>query len=227
MTRPVKPKLLMSWSSGKDSAWALHIVQQSNAYDIVGLLTTINEAFDRVAMHGVRRALLDAQADAIGLPLWPVSLPWPCTNEQYEVRMQAALSMAQNAGVQYMAFGDLFLEDIRDYRVRMLAGSGIVPLFPIWCGREGTASLAREMLAGGLRSRLTCVDPRQLAAEFCGREFDAGLLDELPENVDPCGENGEFHTFCNTAPSFRQSIPITVGETVLRDGFVFMDLVPD
>jgi len=219
-----KPKLLLSWSSGKDSAWTLHVLREQNQYDIAGLVTTVNENFARVAMHGVREELLVAQADAVGLPLWRVPLPHPCTNVEYETRMRAVIERARATGVTHMAFGDLFLEDIRAYRVKQLAGSGIAPVFPIW-GLD-TASLARAMVRAGLRAILSCVDPKRLAPAFAGRSFDDTLLDELPPGVDPCGENGEFHSFCHAGPMFRRPITVRNGEVVERDGFVFADLLP-
>jgi uncharacterized protein (TIGR00290 family) len=218
---PVSP-ILVSWSSGKDSAWALHRLQQSGAYDIRGLLTTLNSAFDRVAMHSTRRALLEAQARAAGLPLRTVPLPWPCSNEQYEARMQEACASAVASHVEGFAFGDLFLEDVRRYREEHLAGTGLQPVFPLW-GID-TLRLAEEMIDNGLRARLVCVDPAKLPPEFAGREFDRALLRDLPPGVDPCGENGEFHTCVYAGPMFREPIPIEAGEVVERDGFVFADV---
>lgn len=212
----------LSWSSGKDSAWALHLLRQSTEFEVVGLLTTINQVADRVAMHAVRSELLRAQADAAGLPLFPVHIPSPCSNAEYEAAMAGAVERARADGVSAMAFGDLFLEDIRDYRVAKLNGSGISATFPIW--GVPTPLLAREMLTAGLRARLTCVDPRQLPARYAGREFDPALLDELPASVDPCGEHGEFHTFAYAGPMFERSVPIQSGIVVERDGFVFADL---
>ncbi|MFL5306899.1 MAG: ATP-binding protein [Polyangia bacterium] len=217
-------KTLLAWSSGKDSAWSLHVLRAAGEAEVVGLLTTINEAFDRVAMHAVRTELLRAQAAAAGLPLWTVPIPWPCSNAQYEAAMAAALERARRDGIEAVAFGDLFLEDIRRYREERMAPTGLKPLFPLW-GRP-TAPLAREMIAGGLRARLTCVDPRNLDARFAGRDFDAALLAELPATVDPCGERGEFHTFAYEGPMFAGPIAIRSGEVVTRDGFVFADLVP-
>jgi uncharacterized protein (TIGR00290 family) len=219
-----RPRLLLSWSSGKDSAWTLARLRAEGRFEIVGLVTTLNEQFARVAMHGVRAALLGQQAEAAGVPLWPVPLPHPCPNEEYEARMRALIARAQAAGVTHMAFGDLFLEDVRAYRERMLAGSGIEPVFPLW--GSDTRALAREMVAGGLRAVLTCVDPRKLDGAFAGRAFDAQLLADLPPGVDPCGENGEFHSFCFAGPMFRHTIDIDVGERVERDGFLFADLTP-
>ena len=217
-------KTLLSWSSGKDAAWALHVLRQMGQVEVVGLLTTTNAAFDRVAMHGVRETLLEAQAEAAGLPLWKVPLPWPCPNEAYEALMAQACARAVSEGIEAMAFGDLFLEDVRDYRIQKLAGTGLTPLFPLW-GRE-TGALAGEMVAGGPKAVLTCVDPRVLDAAFAGRDFDGRLLAELPSSVDPCGERGEFHTFVSDGPMFRAPIPVGRGEVVERDGFIFADLVP-
>jgi uncharacterized protein (TIGR00290 family) len=223
---PVKPKVLLSWSSGKDSAWALHTLRQRAEVEIVGLVTTLNEAFGRVAMHGVRAELVRAQADAARLPLWPIPLPWPCSNHEYETRMRAVIEKARAEGVTGFAFGDLFLADIRAYRERQLAGTGIEPLFPIWGTPADTPALARTMIDAGLRATLTCVDPKHLAPTFAGREFDARLLADLPPGVDPCGENGEFHTFCHAGPVFDRPVPVRVGEVVERDGFCFADLLP-
>jgi uncharacterized protein (TIGR00290 family) len=216
-------RVLLSWSSGKDSAWTLHQLRLQE-FEVVGLLTTFNEAADRVAMHAVRRSLVEAQAAAAGLPLLSVSLPWPCPNAEYEQRMGAAIARAREDGITHVAFGDLFLEEIRDYRIRQLAGTGIEPLFPLWGGPGDTPALARRMLDAGLRAVLTCVDPKQLAASFVGRRYDSALVAELPPGVDPCGERGEFHTFCYAGPMFRAEIPVRVGETLLRDGFWFADL---
>ncbi len=221
-----KPRTLVSWSSGKDSAWMLYQLQQHDDVEIVGLLTSFNEAADRVAMHAVRRTLVEAQAEAAGLPLWPVLLPWPCTNADYEARMAQAFAHAETAGVTHIAFGDLFLEDIRAYREQQLAGTGLQPLFPIWHPDGGTSTLAQQMVAAGLRAMLTCIDPNQLAPSFVGRTYDAALLADLPATADPCGENGEFHTFCHTGPMFAQPIPVTTGEVVHRDGFWYADVLP-
>ncbi|MFQ3591844.1 MAG: ATP-binding protein [Gemmataceae bacterium] len=222
----MRPNVLLSWSSGKDSAWALHVLRQRGEVEVVGLVTTFNEAFGRVAMHGVRLELVQAQAEAAGLPLWSVPLPWPCSNDEYETRMRQLIERAQSAGVTAFAFGDLFLEDIRAYRERQLAGTGIEPLFPLWGTADETPTLARAMIAGGLRATLACVDPRHLTSSFAGRAFDTELLADLPYGVDPCGERGEFHTFCHAGPMFQRSIPVRVGEVVERDGFVFADLLP-
>ena len=220
----VKPKALLAWSSGKDSAWSLHVLREQAEVEVAGLLTTINEAFDRVAMHAVRTELLRAQADAADLPLWPVLIPWPCSNAEYEAAMNAAMARARADGITHVAFGDLFLDDIRRYREERLAPTGIAPLFPLW--GLPTDALAHRMIAGGLRARLTCVDPKSLDARFAGREFDAALLAELPASVDPCGERGEFHTFAYDGPMLRRPVPIRAGEVVTRDGFVFADLLP-
>ncbi|HUL72665.1 MAG TPA: hypothetical protein VLT86_06160 [Vicinamibacterales bacterium] len=215
--------VLLSWSSGKDSAWALHVLRQDASVHVVALLTTFNEAVDRVAMHAVRRSVVEAQADAAGLPLWPVWIPSPCPNEVYEARMAAAMAGALRAGVTHVAFGDLFLEDVRRYREDRLAGSGVEPIFPVW--GAGTAALAREMLDAGLEAVVTCVDPRQVPAALAGRRFDAALLSDLPASADPCGERGEFHTCCVAGPMFARPLPVTTGDTVTRDGFVFCDVV--
>lgn len=220
-------RVLLSWSSGKDSAWTLHALRQQPDVEVVGLLTTLNEAADRVAMHAVRRTLVEAQALAAGLPLWPVYLPWPCSNEEYERRMSEMIVQAREAGVTHTAFGDLVLEDIRAYRIRQLSGTGIKPLFPLWKPADGTAGLARRMIQGGLKAVLTCVDPKRLAPSFVGRRYDDALLGELPATVDPCGEQGEFHTFCFDGPMFTRSIPVQVGEIVSRDGFCFADVVQE
>lgn len=218
----MKPRLWLSWSSGKDSAWTLHVLRQQDAYEIAGLLTTINATASRVAMHAVRETLLEKQAEAAGLPLIKVPIPYPCPNEAYEAAMTTAMDRAKQEKVSFMAFGDLFLEDVRNYRMEKLAPTGIDPVFPIW-GLE-TKSLAREMVAGGLRAHITCVDPKQLDPKFAGRTFDDAFLDDLPDGVDPCGENGEFHSFTYAGPMFSALIAITPGEVVERDGFVFADL---
>ncbi len=214
----------LSWSSGKDSTWTLHTLCQQGQFEVVALLTTINRAFQRVAMHAVREELLEQQAGALGLPLVKVPLPWPCSNAEYEQAMAAALALASRDGIRHIAFGDLFLRDIRRYREAKLAGTGIEPLFPLW--QLDTAHLARTMVASGLRAYLTCVDPKKLNRTFAGRLFDAKLLDELPSGIDPCGENGEFHTFAFEGPMFRYPVAVEPGEVVERDGFVFADLRP-
>lgn len=221
----MKTKILLSWSSGKDSAWTLHTLRQQPDVEIAGLLTTFNEENNRVAMHGVRMELVEKQAEAAGIPLWSVPLPFPCSNEEYEARMRIIIERARAEGVTQVAFGDLFLEDIRAYRERMMANTGIQPIFPIWRTRDDTKALAQEMLRSNLRTILTTVDPKQLPSAFAGRVYDEHLLNEFPANVDPCGENGEFHTFCFDAPIFANPILVQVGETVTRDGFVYTDLL--
>ena len=216
-------RTLLSWSSGKDSAWTLHVLRQRTDLELVGLLTTINTEFDRVAMHGTRRSVLEAQAEAAGLPLWPIPLPWPCTNEIYEQRMREACDRALREKVDTIAFGDLFLQDVRAYREKQLAGTGLEPIFPLW--EIPTPSLARDMIRGGLKAKLTCVDTKQLAASFVGRDFDAQLLDELPPTIDPCGERGEFHTCVSAGPMFTRPLQLEPGETVMRDQFAYADFV--
>ena len=217
-------RVAVSWSSGKDSAWSLHLLRGDPSIEVVALITTINEEFDRVAMHGVRRELLELQAAAAGVPLWKVQLPWPCSNEEYEARMRDVCARALQEGVQAIAFGDLFLEDIRAYRERQLAGTGLEPLFPVW--RLPTTALAHDMIAAGLRAKVTCIDPKILPRAFAGREFDESLLRDLPPGIDPCGENGEFHTAVYAGPMFHQPIHLEAGEIVERDGFVFADFLP-
>lgn len=216
-------KILLSWSGGKDSAWALHLLREAGEFEVGALLTTVNEKFRRVAIHGFRESLLDRQAELAGLPLWKVDLPFPCSNEAYEERMSVVCERAVREGFAGIAFGDLFLEDIRAYRVARLAGTGLEPVFPVW--GIPTELLARQMMAGGLRARLTCCDPRKVPAEFAGREWDAALLRELPEGVDPCGENGEFHSFCYAGPMFSGEISVAAGERVMRDGFSYAEMV--
>lgn len=215
-------RALLSWSGGKDCAWALERLRGA-PIRVEGLLTTINEQADRVAMHGVRRELVEEQARSIGIPLWTAPLPWPCPNGRYEQVMGEMCRRAVDAGIEVVVFGDLFLRDIRAYRERMLAGTGLEPVFPLW--DLPTASLAREMIAGGLRARLACIDRRVLDASFAGREFDAGLLTDLPPGVDPCGENGEFHTFVYDGPMFRQPVVIETGAVHEDSDFTFSDLL--
>jgi uncharacterized protein (TIGR00290 family) len=220
----MKKKVLLSWSSGKDSAWALHVLRQQDRYEIAGLLTTINSAFDRVAMHGTRRALVEMQAEAAGLPLVATPLPWPCSNVDYELAMQRVCDQALAQGITAIAFGDLFLADVRAYRERQLHGTGLEPLFPIWgCP---TDELARNMVASGLRAKVVCVDPKQLSPSFVGRDFDQSFLDDLPTAVDPCGEQGEFHSFVFAGPMFSRELAIVTGKKVERDGFWFCDVLP-
>jgi uncharacterized protein (TIGR00290 family) len=214
----------LAWSSGKDSAWALHTARQDREFDVVALLTTVNRTHERVAMHAVRESLLEMQAAAAGLPLVKVPIPSPCPNEIYEQAMSDAMARAKSEGICHIIFGDLFLEDVRAYRKKHLALCGMKPVFPLW-GRN-TRQLADQMIAGGLSAYLTCVDPRHLDRSFAGRRFDQELLADLPRDVDPCGENGEFHTFANAGPMFRTRLPVAVGEIVERDGFTFADLLP-
>lgn len=220
-----KKKILMSWSSGKDSAWALNLLRQDRDIDVVALLTTFNEEAGRVAMHGVRHRIVELQAHAAGLPLIAVDLPYPCSNAEYEVAMSSALDNAVDRyDVEAVAFGDLHLEDVRAYREKQLSMTGLDPLFPLW--GHPTDALAREMIAGGLRAIITCVDPKQMPSAFAGADFDAALLDTLPAGVDPCGENGEFHTVVTAGPVFEVPLDVVVGDVVARDGFVFADVLP-
>ena len=216
-------KTLLSWSSGKDSAWALHILRRRSDIDVAALVTTFNSSADRVAMHAVRRELVLAQAEAAGLPLWQVELPWPCSNAEYESRMSDLCRRAAAEHIAAFAFGDLFLQDIRDYRVRQLQGTGLEPLFPVW--QLPTGQLARDMIAAGVKAKVTCVDPAKLPRSFAGRDFDDRFLADLPQSADPCGENGEFHTFVYDAPVFTAPLQVCTGEIVERDGFVFADVV--
>src|SRR3954447_14398617 len=219
-----RPKALVSWSSGKDSAYALWEARRAGELDIVGIVTTVTAAFERVSMHGVRELLLDRQAAELGLPCQKLHIPLPCPNEVYEAIMGQALADAKARGITHFVFGDLFLADIRAYREQKLDAVGVQAVFPLW-GRD-THALARDMLAQGLRARTSCIDPRKLAPSFAGREFDAAFLSELPPGVDPCGENGEFHTFVTGGPMFAREIAVERGEVVERDGFVFADWVP-
>jgi len=221
--RVAMKQTLLSWSSGKDSAWSLYVLQQQNDHEVVGLLTTFNRAADRVAMHGVRRTLVEAQAKAAGIPLWDVDLPSPCSNADYEDIMGKTCKAAVLAGIECVAFGDLFLADIREYREKQLKNSGLQPIFPVW--GMPTRELARSMINSGLRAKLACVDCQCLSAEFAGREFDEQLLSELPPATDPCGEYGEFHSFVYAGPMFRHAVPVELGEVVSRDRFVFADLI--
>jgi uncharacterized protein (TIGR00290 family) len=216
-------KALLAWRSGKDSAWTLDVLLRQKV-EVGALLTTLNEAAGRVAMHGVRAELLEAQAESLGLPLWQIPLPWPCTNQDYEARMAEACRRAVAEGFDAIAFGDLFLRDVREYREKQLAGTGLRPLFPLW--ELPTAQLARDMIAAGLRARVACVDSRAIDRSFAGREFDATFLADLPPGADPCGENGEFHTFVYDAPGFRAPLAVEPGEIHEAGGFVYRDLLP-
>jgi uncharacterized protein (TIGR00290 family) len=218
-------KTLVSWSSGKDSAWMVHVLRQRGDVEIGALLTTVNASAQRVAMHAVRIDVLEAQAAAIGAPLWTVPIPYPCPNEVYEDAMRDAVARAVREGFTHVSFGDLFLEDIRRYREERLAGTGLTPIFPLF-DREPTwtARLARQMLANAVKARITCVNPKMLDPRFAGREFDTALLDELPAGVDPCAERGEFHTCAYDGPMFSRPIAVESGVTIERDGFVFTDL---
>jgi uncharacterized protein (TIGR00290 family) len=222
---PGRPRAIVSWSSGKDSAWALEMVRRAGAFEVVGLLTTVTEGFDRVSMHGVREEILELQAARVGLPCVQVRIPPRCTNADYEKAMGEALSLARGRGVTHVVFGDLFLEDVRRYREERLAGSGIEPVFPLW-GRD-TGELASEMIAGGLQAVVVCVDPRALPSSFAGRLFDARFLEELPAAVDPCGEKGEFHTCVTAGPMFQSPVFVRPGEVLERDGFFFADLLTE
>lgn len=218
-------RILLSWSSGKDSAWALHVLRQGREYEVVGLLTTFNEVADRVAMHAVRRELVEWQAAATGLPLWKVPLPWPCSNEQYELLMAQTCAKAIAEGIEGVAFGDLFLEDVRAYREKQMKGTRLEPIFPVW--GMPTRELAREMIASGIKAKLTCIDTTKLDRSFAGCEFDEALFSALPAEVDHCGERGEFHSFVYAGPMLNSELRVRVGEFVLRDQFVFADVIAE
>lgn len=218
----VNTRVLLSWSSGKDSAWSLHLLRRNPEIEVVALLTTFNSSADRVAMHAVRRELVTAQAERIGLPLWPIDLPWPCSNAVYEGMMADACERAIGAGITAIAFGDLFLRDIRTYRERQLEPTGLRPLFPVW--EIPTSALAHDLIDAGVKAKITCVDLAKLDASYAGREYDEEFLRSLPAGIDPCGENGEFHTFVYEAPVFSSPIAIETGEKVERDGFAFADV---
>ncbi|MBI1203697.1 MAG: ATP-binding protein [Rhodopseudomonas sp.] len=223
-----RPKALIAWSSGKDSAWALHAARKSGDYDIVGALTTVTDSFSRVSMHGVRETLLEAQCAAAGLPLIRVQIPYPCTNDIYERAMAQAMDEARARGVTHVIFGDLFLADLRAWREDKLKAVGMTAVFPVWQDEadKDTPALARDMIAAGVEAYLAVVDLKKLPASFAGRRFDQSLLDDLPDGVDPCGENGEFHSFVAAGPMLNGRIAVSVGETVEREGFAFADLVP-
>ena len=217
-------KTVLSWSSGKDSAWALHLLRGMSDVEVVGLMTTVNQLHQRVAIHAVRLELLQRQAEALALPLQIIDLPSPCTNSQYEEAMRKFIDEARRRGIECMAFGDLFLADIREYRETKLAGTGITPLFPLWLAP--TDRLAKEMISSGLRAVVTCVDPQQLPLSFAGREFNEQFLADLPGHVDPCGERGEFHTFAFDGPMFEKPVSVELGVVVERDGFGYADFLP-
>ena len=217
-------RVVLSWSSGKDSAWTLYQLQQQNDVELVGLLTSINSEFKRIAMHAVREELLEAQAEAAGLPLFKVYLPWPCSNSDYETEMKCAFSRIKNDfNATHIAYGDLFLEDVKQYRIDLMKDTGLTPIFPIW--KLPTRTLAEDMVNNGLSAYLTCVDPKQLSSDFVGEKYDHAFISRLEKNVDPCGENGEFHTFVNSGPMFRYQIKIKSGEKVNKDGFCFADFM--
>jgi uncharacterized protein (TIGR00290 family) len=218
-------KVLLSWSSGKDSAWALHVLRQQPDIEVIGLFSTINRAYDRVFMHAVRTELLHNQARSLGLPLRLIPVPSPCTDAEYGEIMKGFVDPARDEGIACIAFGDLFLKDVRRYREANLAETGIDPIFPLW--GMPTDKLSREMVRGGLRAVITCIDPKLLPAGFAGQQYDDVFLDALPSSVDPCGENGEFHSFAFDGPMFSKPVSIVVGETVTRDGFIFTDLLPE
>lgn len=217
-------RTLMSWSSGKDSAWSIHLLRQDPDIEIAALLTTFNGAADRVAMHAVRRELVEAQAQRMALPLWSIDLPWPCPNAVYENLMLGMYRRAAEEGITAVAFGDLFLQDVRDYRERQLEATELRPLFPVW--QIPTDELARDLIRAGVKAKVTCIDLAKLDASYAGREYDGEFLNSLPPGIDPCGENGEFHTFVYDAPVFSSSIGVEVGEKLEREGFVFADVLP-
>ncbi len=218
-------KTLLSWSSGKDSAWTLYKLQQRSDVELLGLVTTVNQTHQRVAMHAVRLVLLKQQAAAANLPLHIINIPHPCSNENYNQAMDGFFDSIQQIGATHMAFGDLFLEDIRQYREENLKGTGLTPMFPLWL--EPTEKLAQKMIDAGLKTRITCIDPNKLSANFVGREFNQQFLDDLPDGIDPCGENGEFHSFTYAGPMFKKPINISTGDVVEREGFIFADLQPE
>ena len=220
----MRKRALLSWSSGKDGAWALHVLRRQANVEVVGLFCTVNREFGRVAMHAVRTELVRRQARNIGRPIEFIPIPHPCGDNEYAVIMKTFVAKARRRGVECFAFGDLFLEDVRRYREENLAGSGIAPLFPLW--GMPTERLSREMAAAGLRAVVTCVDPKRLPADFTGQEYGESFVRRLPAGVDPCGENGEFHTFAFAGPMFKKPVSFVLGGTVERDGFIFTDLLP-
>lgn len=221
----MKKKTLLSWSSGKDSAWALHVLQQQQDIEVVGLFCTYNEKYKRGAMHAVRTELIVQQAERTGLPLHLIPIPDPCSDDEYKAIMGEFINEVKSQGIDCIAFGDLFLEDVRSYREDSLAGTGITPIFPLW--GIPTAELSRKMVASGLRAVITCIDPKQISKEFSGHEYNATFLESIPDTVDPCGEKGEFHSFAYDGPMFRDKVNILKGETVTREGFVFTDVLPE
>jgi len=220
----MKKRTWLSWSSGKDSAWALHVLRRQPDIDVVGLFCTINQEFDRVAMHAVRIELLLQQAQNTGLPVRLIPIPHPCSDAQYGTIMKNFVGQAKQQGIECFAFGDIFLEDVRRYREANLADTGITPIFPFW--GMPTAKLSREMVNGGLRAIITCIDPKHLSADFAGQEYGESFLERIPAHIDPCGENGEFHSFAFAGPMFKKPVNIAMGETVSHDGFIFTDLLP-
>lgn len=221
----MKKRTLLSWSSGKDSAWALHVLRRQSDMDVVGLFSTVNQEFERVAMHAVRNELLQQQAESVGLPIQVIPIPNPCSHAEYENIMGEFIAQVKEQRMDCIAFGDLYLEDIRKYREEKLDGTGITPTFPLW-GKD-TEALSKEMVEGGLRAIITCIDPRTMPSAFAGKEYNASFLEQIPAGVDPCGENGEFHSFAFDGPMFKSAVNIRVGETVSRDGFIFTDLLPE
>ncbi|MBY6094209.1 adenine nucleotide alpha hydrolase [Ferrimonas balearica] len=215
---------LLSWSSGKDSAWALHQLRQDPSVNLKGIFTTVNAEVERVAIHGVRQSLLRNQAEALGLPLYTIDLPYPCSNDDYQAAMSAFHQWASEQGIECIAFGDLFLEDVRDYRIQTLEGTGLTPLFPLW--GSDTTVLSHTMIKAGLKARISCIQNDKLPRHCLGQSFDFTLLDNLPATIDPCGENGEFHTFCYDGPMFRHPIPVQCGEEVVQEFASFIDLLP-
>lgn len=220
----MKKRVLLSWSSGKDCAWALHVLRQQADIEVVGLFSTVNEEFERVAMHAVRNELVKLQADSVGLPVELIPIPYPCSNDAYERIMAEFIQRVKAQGIDSIAFGDLYLEDIRQYREDKLAGTGITPIFPLW--GMATDALSKTMVEAGHRAIITCIDPAKMPAELAGHEYNAAFLQQLPAAVDPCGENGEFHSFAFDGPMFKQPVNLQVGETVTRDGFIFTDILP-
>ena len=221
----MKKKTLLSWSSGKDSAWALHVLKQQSEFEVVGLFSTVNQEFDRVAMHAVRNELVHLQAQCVDLPIELIQIPYPCNDAHYASVMRKFIAQVKAQGIECIAFGDLFLTGVREYRERNLAGTGIEPIFPLW--GIPTVELSKQMIDDGLRAKITCIDPKALPASLAGRDYDSSFLLELPHNADPCGENGEFHSFVYDGPMFREGLQIVAGETVTRDGFIFTDLLLD